>query len=476
MAAAQVSAAERFYRARRIGTTFGRIYLGMRANRFIAERLRPSDMPERWTRFNAASAKSIYEAAIELRGLILKGCQFLGSRADVLPREYVEVLSKLQDRVPAKPFSVVKKTIERELDCGLEDVFASIEREPIAAASLAQVHEAVLKSGERVAVKVQYPEIEALVRSDLANLRVLFRTVDFMERDFDLMPLVDELANYVPRELNFVNEGHNAETVGRMFAGRDDVGVPRIHWQLTSRRVLVMDFIDGIKITDVAGLRAAGLDTDRVAQRLAEAYCEQILAHGFFHADPHPGNILVQRRDDGAPRLVLLDFGLAKDLPPRFRAGRRRLHGRAAAGQGRRHGAGARRSGLRDAPRRARGARPDRRLRARGRRPGCASAASSIATSPPSSDASSRSRCAPIPIVRMPSHLVLVGRVLGLLSGVNRTLESRVDLLRDDPALRDGQPEAFGGAARIGPVRSGARLRIRSASALRAARGRAASR
>ena len=163
MAAAQVSAAERFYRARRIGATFGRIYLGIRANRFIAERLRPRDMPERWTRFNVASAKSIYEAAIELRGLILKGCQFLGSRADVLPREYVEVLSKLQDRVPAKPFSVVKKTIERELGCELEDHFASIEHEPVASASLAQVHEAILKSGERVAVKVQYPEIEALV-------------------------------------------------------------------------------------------------------------------------------------------------------------------------------------------------------------------------------------------------------------------------------------------------------------------------
>ena len=159
MAAPQVSAAERFYRARRIGTTFGRIYLGIRANRFIAERLRPSDMPQRWTRFNAASAKSIYEAAIELRGLILKGCQFLGSRADVLPREYIEVLSRLQDRVPAKPFSVVKQTLERELDCRLEDVFASIERTPIAAASLAQVHEAILKTGERVAVKVQYPEI-----------------------------------------------------------------------------------------------------------------------------------------------------------------------------------------------------------------------------------------------------------------------------------------------------------------------------
>ena len=428
MAVARISAAERFYRARRIGATFGRIYLGMRANRFIAERLRPSDMPERWTRFNAASAKSIYEAAIELRGLILKGCQFLGSRADVLPREYVEVLSKLQDRVPAKPFSVVKKTLERELDCALEDVFASIEREPIAAASLAQVHEARLKSGERVAVKVQYPEIEGLVRSDLANLRVLFRTVGFMERDFDLMPLVDELATYVPRELNFVNEGHNAEKVARMFADRDDVGVPRIHWQLTSRRVLVMDFIDGIKITDVAGLRAAGLDTNQVAQRLAQAYCEQILGHGFFHADPHPGNILVQRRADGEPRLVLLDFGLAKDLPPRFREGV--VAFTAALVQGKAQGMA---QALVDLGFETRRGGPETlepiaafvleaaiRLRQRGflDRDFAAELGREISE-----------KVRANPIVRMPSHLVLVGRVLGLLSGVNRTLESRVDLL-----------------------------------------------
>jgi predicted unusual protein kinase regulating ubiquinone biosynthesis (AarF/ABC1/UbiB family) len=428
VAAAQVSASERFYRARRIGATFGRIYLGIRANRFIAERLRPRDMPERWTRFNLASAKSIYEAAIELRGLILKGCQFLGSRADVLPREYVEVLSKLQDRVPPKPFPVVKKSIERELGCDLEDVFASIEREPVASASLAQVHEAILKSGERVAVKVQYPEIEALVRSDLANLRMLFRTVDFMERDFDLMPLVDELASYVPRELNFVNEGHNAETVARMFAGRDDVVVPRIHWQLTTRRVLVMEFIDGIKITDVAGLRSAGLDTNRVARLLAEAYCEQILRHGFFHADPHPGNIMVQRRDNGEPRLVLLDFGLAKDLPPRFREG---VVSFAAAL-------------LQARPSEMAQALVDLGFETRRGGPEALDAIAAFLL-----DAAvqlrqrgflDRNFAAELgrelsekvranPIVRMPSHLVLVGRVLGLLSGVNRTLESRVDLM-----------------------------------------------
>jgi aarF domain-containing kinase len=426
--AVQVSAAERFYRARRIGTTFGRIYLGIRANRFIAQRLRPRDMPQRWTRFNHQSAQSIYEAAVELRGLILKGCQFLGSRADVLPREYVDVLSRLQDRVPPKPFAVVKRTIERELDCDLADVFASIDREPIAAASLAQVHAAVLRGGERVAVKVQYPEIEALVRSDLANLRVLFRTVDFMERDFDLMPLVDELATYVPRELNFVQEGHNAEAIARMFGGGDEVAVPRIHWQLTSRRVLVMDFVDGIKITDVARLRAAGLDTNRVAQRLAQAYCEQIFGHGFFHADPHPGNLLVQRRPDGEPRLVLLDFGLAKDLPSRFRQGV--VAFTAALVQGR---SGDMAQALVDLGFETRRGGPEAlgpiadfmlqaAIQLRGRGFLDRSFAAELGR-----ELSEKVRANPI--VRMPTHLVLLGRVLGLLSGVNRSLESKVDLL-----------------------------------------------
>jgi predicted unusual protein kinase regulating ubiquinone biosynthesis (AarF/ABC1/UbiB family) len=439
MAASPVSAAERFYRARRIGTTFGRIYLGIRANRFIAERLRPRDMPQRWTRFNRASAKSVYEAAIELRGLILKGCQFLGSRADVLPREYVDVLSTLQDRVPAKPFPVVKQTLERELGGSLEEIFASIEREPIASASLAQVHEARLHNGERVAVKVQYPEIEALVKSDLANLRVLFRAVDFMERDFDLMPLVDELATYVPRELNFVNEGHNAETIARMFAGRDTVAVPRIHWELTSRRVLVMEYMDGIKVTDVERLRAAGLDTNRVAQRLTEAYCEQILMHGFFHADPHPGNILVQRREDGEPRLVLLDFGLAKDLPPHFREGvvgfttallRGDVTGMARA--------------LVDLGFETRRGGPEAletiaafvleaaiQLRKRGflERDFAAKLGRELSE-----------KVRANPIVRMPTHLVLLGRVLGLLSGVGRVLESRVDMLATILPFLPGRP------------------------------------
>ena len=143
----------------------------------------------------ARARTSIYDAAIELRGLILKGCQFLGSRADVLPREYVEVLSRLQDRVPPRPFAVVQAYVERELGASSTTCSLEFEREPIASASLAQVHAGRAPRRRRVAVKVQYPEIAALVRSDLANLRVLFRAVGLLERDFDLMPLVDELAS-----------------------------------------------------------------------------------------------------------------------------------------------------------------------------------------------------------------------------------------------------------------------------------------
>jgi predicted unusual protein kinase regulating ubiquinone biosynthesis (AarF/ABC1/UbiB family) len=429
MAGTRVSAAERVHRARRIGATFGRIYLGIRARRFLARRLHPRDMPERWRRFHRRSARTVYEAAIELQGLILKGCQFLGTRADVLPREWVEVLSRLQDRVPPRPFPVVRETVERELGADLEQVFRSFAQAPIASASLAQVHAAELRSGERVAVKVQYPEIESLVRSDLANLRVLFRAVGLLESDFDLMPLVDELATYVPRELNFVNEGHNAEAIARQFKDRDDVGAPRIHWAFTTRRVLVMEYVDGIKITDVAALDAAGLDRARVSQLLVEAYCEQILHHGFFHADPHPGNILVQRRPSGEPRLVFVDFGLAKDLPPRFRQGAVDFAAALLRGEpdamaeallelgfetrdGRPESLGEiARFVLELAQRFRHGVRLDDEFGERFGR-------------------EIPDRIRENPIVRIPTHLVLLGRVLGLLSGVNRSLEARIDLAR----------------------------------------------
>ncbi len=422
----RVGPAERLYRARRIGSTFGRVYLGIKANQFIARRLRPPDMNARWKRFHRDSAQNIYEAAVELRGLILKGCQFLGARADVLPREYVEALSRLQDRVPARSFRVVRRTVEEELDAPLEDVFSRFSRKPIASASLAQVHDATLRSGRRVAVKVQYPEIDALVRGDLSNLRSLFRAVGYLERDIDLMPLVDELGTYVPRELDFESEGRNAEQAARMFADREDVVVPEIVWAHTTRRVLTMEFMEGIKISDVAALRAADVDVDEVGRLLVEAYCLQVLVHGFFHADPHPGNLLVQPE---GPRLVLLDFGLSKDLPPSFREGilaftasllqgdaERMVDACVALGFETRSGdtdplvqvarmileLGTR---LRDQ------AHVDREM---------------IEHWNEELGETLRAN----PIVRVPSHVMLLGRALGLLSGVTRSLGAQVDLLQ----------------------------------------------
>jgi predicted unusual protein kinase regulating ubiquinone biosynthesis (AarF/ABC1/UbiB family) len=421
----RLGAAERLYRARRIGTTFGRVYLGIKANQFLARRLRPPDMAERWSRLHHDSARSIYETAVELKGMILKGCQFMGARADVLPPEYVEVLSRLQDRVPSRPFRVVRRFVENEYGADLDDVFTEFSRRPVASASLAQVHEARLHDGRRVAVKVQYPEIEALVRSDLANLRTLFRAVGLLEREVDLMPLIDELTEHVPLELDFENEARNAERVAAMLAHRSDVMVPCVIWEHTTSRVLCMEFVDAIKVTDTERLRKAGIEPDTVVRRLIEVWCEQILRHGFFHADPHPGNLMVEPESG---RLVLLDFGLAKELPAHFRESILSFAGALIRGDAEemvnafvelgfetRDGSHdglleVARFALEFAQRVRERAWVEERMFARWND----ELAGEIRRNP---------------IVRVPGHVVLLGRVLGLLSGVSRSLGSHVDLL-----------------------------------------------
>jgi aarF domain-containing kinase len=304
-------------------------------------------------------------------------------------------------------------------------VFRHFAPRPVASASLAQVHEAVLLDGRRVAVKVQYPEVAELVRSDLANLRALFRAIGWLESDLDLLPLVDEFGSHVPRELDFLAEARNAERVADMFVGRADLRVPRVHRELSTRRVLVMEFIDGVKITERVALSEAGVDVDRLMRTLIEAWCEQVLVHGFFQADPHPGNLLVER---GSGRLVLLDFGLAKQLPARFQADSLRLllallqrdademaEALLALGFATRDGSRASlaalaRTGLTAARELAESGslRPERFERL----------GEEIAE-----------QLRRDPVVRVPSHVVLLGRALGLLSGVARSLGSRVDPL-----------------------------------------------
>lgn len=265
------------------------------------------------------SARKYYDIAVTRQGLLIKLGQIIGSRPDLIPDEYINVLSRLQDAVPTKPFPLIKRRIEKNLKRPLEDIFAEFDETPIASASLAQVHKARLHDGRLVAVKVQYPGIQKIVENDLRNVKLLLRVLAQFERNLDFGPIIEEMQDNVPLELDFINEGHNAELIDRNFADRTDVVVPKIYWEYTTRRVLTMEFMEGVKVTDIAALNRLGIDPPDVAQLVTDVYCEQLYLHGMFHADPHPGNLLVRRGPNGNPILVMLDFGLCRQYDDKFR-------------------------------------------------------------------------------------------------------------------------------------------------------------
>jgi predicted unusual protein kinase regulating ubiquinone biosynthesis (AarF/ABC1/UbiB family) len=403
--------------ARMVATVYGG-YKGLQALEKIvgAERLR-----RRYRRHHRRSAQLAYETATQLQGLLIKSCQFLGTRADILPHEYIDILSELHDRVPSRPANEMVAVIESELGRPCAELFADFDPQPLASASLAQVHRARLRDGRDVAVKVQYPEIARLVEIDLTNLRFFVGILARIERNFDLRLILREVSKYVRLELDFEHEAENAERIRANMLQRDDVIVPRVLRELSTRKVLVMEYVEGVKVTDVAGLAAAGIDKQHVARLLSEVFCHQILIDGFFHADPHPGNILVQ----AGPRLVLLDFGLAKDFPPGFAAGVVQLTG-AIIAQDKHAIAGAFESlGFR-----TRNGNSDSLLMlgeaflGQAVRQGKAYADRELMETF-NEDLAEALRANPI--VEAPSDLLLVVRVMGLLSGIGKQLDSRVD-------------------------------------------------
>jgi predicted unusual protein kinase regulating ubiquinone biosynthesis (AarF/ABC1/UbiB family) len=230
----------------------------------------------------------------------------------------VRTLSKAQDRVPPRPFEVIRAVVESELGKPLDAVFSSFEPEPLASASLAQVHRARLQDGREVAVKVQYPDIEHIVRTDLAALRRICRIYErFDPQPLELLPLLDELQKHLSLELDFRREIENADRIRALFASDSSVVVPEIDYAHSGARVITMQLVSGIKANDRAGLEAAGIDPVEVVQGLTALWNQMIMGLGFFHADPHPGNVLIQP----GPRFVILDFGLAKQLPKGFGLG-----------------------------------------------------------------------------------------------------------------------------------------------------------
>ncbi len=283
--------------------------------------------------------------AIQMGGVLIKMGQFLSTRVDVLPQVVTDELADLQDEVPAEDFEEIRKLAEAELGAPLSKRFARFEEVPLAAASLGQVHRAAMRttpnpvreSGDdeqeapivEVVVKVQRSDIENIIRTDLAALRTVGRWIKRyrpISRRADVPALLDEFARILFEEIDYLAEGRNAETFHSNFKGRADVRVPRVIWSHTTQRVLTLEDVYSIKITDYEAITAAGVDRAQVAKRLFDTYLEQIFNHEFFHADPHPGNLFVEVPPDHAPsdwRLTFVDFGMVGRIPPNTLAGLR---------------------------------------------------------------------------------------------------------------------------------------------------------
>ncbi len=255
------------------------------------------------------------EGALLLSKLIALGPAFikigqtLATRADILPVEYIQELSKLQDQVPPFPTERARTIIEEELQAKIEDIFQQFDDAPVAAASLGQVYRAILKTGQTVAVKVQRPDIEQVIESDIAVLRRIAARLDRypnLIRGVDWQGTLNEFHATIFEEVDYSAEIRNAETFRKHFAEWREVYVPRIHEVFSTRRLIVMEFIEGVKVNDKEAILAAGHDPQEVIKLLSRTYLKQLLEDGFFHADPHPGNLRLMA--DG--RLAFFDFGM----------------------------------------------------------------------------------------------------------------------------------------------------------------------
>jgi len=291
--------------------------------RFLSRRLAQRGATERRRRW----AASFRDLAVEMGGVLIKLGQFLSSRADVMPPEITKELAALQDEVPPDPFPPIKRLIEEELGAAIDELFPRFVEEPQSGASLGQTYYAWLPDGDPVIVKAQRPNIDELVATDLAAVRWavgLIKWYPALRRRVNMDALLDEFSRVTHGELDYIAEGRNAEELRANFADNPAIFVPRPYWSHTSKRVLTLERADAIKITDYRALTAEGIDRGAVAERVFGTYVQQMLIDGFFHADPHPGNLFVEPRgpkpEDGLFSrefvITFVDFGMVGRIRP----------------------------------------------------------------------------------------------------------------------------------------------------------------
>ena len=272
------------------------------------------------------NALKIVEGSHELRGAFLKLIQMLSMRSDLFPMEVLDILAVVQSSVPPMDYDLIRAQLENELGKEPEQLFRRFDKNAFAAASLGQVHRAQLQSGAEVVVKVQYPGVEETVEQDLKNLKALLSALtlilrDVMRQNFDATELYQEMEERLREELDYVNEANNIAIFQRLFAGDDEVIIPRVYPDFSSRRVLTLEFIEGYKFNEVL---APGVDRelkDWVAVKYFEITWRQICSFGVLHTDPHPGNYLITYH----PKIAILDFGSVRLFPDEIRAGYRLL-------------------------------------------------------------------------------------------------------------------------------------------------------
>ena len=266
-----------------------------------------------------ARAREAADLVASLGPAFIKAGQALSTRPDIVPPLLLEELAQLQDQLPGFDSALAMACIEDDLGQPVNEIYAQLDREPISAASLGQVHKGVLHSGEKVAVKVQRPGLREQITLDLYIVRNiaawLNRNVGLIRSD--LVALIDELGKRVFEEMDYCNEASNAEAFAQLHAHNPRIAVPRIYREATSRRVLTMEWIDGVKLTNLEAVRELGIDPDELVQVGVNCSLQQLLEHGFFHADPHPGNLLAL--PDG--RLAYLDFGMMSEVSRESRTG-----------------------------------------------------------------------------------------------------------------------------------------------------------